>query len=132
VDASSTKPKRQEALNLVRQVRTALAEEGDRAQMEKTLREALDAFFLADMQHRVEELDKIKRKVRETEATLQKRLKAKDESIELQVQLLFQEADGISVFGTAEPAPNRRRPTYIGVPYDPTLPNGQQAAPTSR
>lgn len=130
---SITAAKRQRALNKVRELQTALAGEVDRAQMEQTLREALNEFFLADMQYRVEELDKIKSKVRETEATLQKRLDQKNKSIDLQVKLLFQEADGLSVFGsTGSIANGRSTNVRIGVPYDPARQGSQQPAPTSK
>jgi hypothetical protein len=133
VTPSNTATKRQRALNKVRELQTALAGEGDRAQMEQTLREALNEFFLADMQYRVEELDKIKSKVRETEATLQKRLDQKNESIDLQVKLLFQEADGLSVFGsTGSIATGRSTNVRIGVPYDAARQISQQPAPTSK
>ena len=133
VDASLTTPKRQLALEMVRQIQASMAEDGDRSQIEKALRKALNEFFLADMQYRVEELDKIKRKVRETEATLQKRLEAKDESIDLQVKLLFQEADGISVFGNSVSPSNGSNANFgVGVPYDSLFSNGQPAVSTSR
>jgi hypothetical protein len=120
-------------LKKVREIQASLAGEGDRAQMEQALRTALNEFFLADMQYRVEELDKIKRKVRDTEATLQKRLEKKDEAIDLQVKLLFQEAKGLSVFGsTGSIATGRSTNVIVGVPYDPALQGTQQPAPTSK
>ncbi|MEM6366649.1 MAG: hypothetical protein AAF745_19640, partial [Planctomycetota bacterium] len=53
---SNTAAKRQIALTKVREIQGAIAGEGDRKQMEKKLRDALNDFFLADMQYRVEEL----------------------------------------------------------------------------
>jgi hypothetical protein len=50
------------------------------------------------MQYRVRELDDIKAKVSETEANLQKRLDSKDEAIDLQVNVMLQEADGFGFF----------------------------------
>lgn len=130
---SNTAPKRHLALTKVREIQASLADERDRAQMEKELRVALNEFFLADMQYRVEELDKIKRKVRETEATLQKRLDKRNESIDLQVKLLFQEADGLSVFGSKASIPNGRSTNASeGVPYDPAPQGSQQPVPTSK
>ena len=130
---SKTAPKRRLALTKVREIQASLAVEGDRAQMEKALREALDEFFMADMQYRVEELDKIKRKVRETEANLEKRLNQKNESIDLQVKLLFQEADGLSVFGsTPSTVIGRSTNVKAGVPYDSARTESQKPATTKK
>lgn len=126
---SNTAPKRHLALKKVREIQASLAGEGDRAQMEQTLRTALNEFFLADMQYRVEELDKIKRKVRDTEATLQKRLGKKDEAIDLEVRLLFQEAKGLSVFGSTGAIATGRS---TNVTADPARQGSQQPASTSK
>ncbi|HBE68530.1 MAG TPA: hypothetical protein DDW52_10320 [Planctomycetaceae bacterium] len=116
---SRTTPKREKALQKVKELKAGLTGGEDRKKQEELMRKALNEFFLADMQYRVEELDRIKRKVQETEANLQKRLAAKDESIDLQVKLLFQEAEGISVFGssTSDTSLRGRRPS-TGVLFD--------------
>lgn len=49
----------------------------DRAEVEQQLRSALSEYFIADLQHRVKELDAVKARVQEMEARLQKRLDLK-------------------------------------------------------
>lgn len=113
---------RDAALQKVQEIQAMLAAGGDREKGEKQLREALQDYFVADMQYRVRELDDIKAKIKETEANLQKRLDAKEESIDLQVKLMLQEADGLSVFGqpSRTAAHERSRTTPIGLPNGPT------------
>ena len=54
------------------------------------------------MRDRVRELDAIKAKVAETEAKLQRRLDSQQESIDLQLKLFLQEADGIGFFRASD------------------------------
>jgi len=49
----------------------------------------------ADIEHRQAELDKIKQRVAEMEAHLEKRAAAKDEIIDLRVQVLVNQAEGL-------------------------------------
>lgn len=67
----------------------------DRAEVEKQLRSALSEYFIADLQHRVKELDAVKARVQEMEARLQKRLDLKQEAVDLQLKRMQHEADGL-------------------------------------
>jgi hypothetical protein len=82
---------------------------------EKELREALVAEFDADMQHRAEELEAIKKRVADMEANLEKRTAAKDEIIDLRLEVLLQEAEGLGWSADRRRGSNRPR---WGVPSD--------------
>ncbi len=87
----------------------------DRKNVEGSLRLALTEYFVRDMQKRVQELDVIKAKVAETEAKLQKRLDSQKESIELQLQIMVREADGLGYFPTANVGTNRSATSFSPV-----------------
>jgi len=88
-----------------RDLQLALSKPGeDRTKTEQVLRLALTEYFIRDMQVRVKELDEIKAKVAETEAKLQKRLDIQKEAIDLQMQIMIREADGLGFFATASTA----------------------------
>ena len=70
----------------------------NQAKIRKELEQALREYFLRDMQIRVSELDEIKAKVAETEASLKRRLADQDEAIELQMKLILRQADGLGFF----------------------------------
>lgn len=106
---------RQGALKEVNALLAKLKSNEDRANVEAQLRQALAEYFLADMRHRVRELDAIKAKVAETEAGLQKRLDAQQESIDLQMKLFLHEADGLGFF-PSEDTPNPASDTLGGTP----------------
>ena len=88
----------QMALNSLENARKKLASDKDRPAAEAELRTALNDYFIADMQHRVTELDKIRARVAEMEASLQKRLDARETVVDLQFRLYLQEADGLGFF----------------------------------
>jgi hypothetical protein len=82
----------------IEETKAELKSGGDRAVVEPKLRAAFAEYFIADMQYRVRELDEIKAKVAETESKLQKRLDNQHSSVDLQVKILLQEADGLGFF----------------------------------
>ena len=87
---------RQIAMKKINRFRSKLASpDEDRAEVEKQLRSALSEYFIADLQHRVQELDAVKARVQEMEARLQKRLDLKQEAIDLQLKRMQHEADGL-------------------------------------
>ena len=90
-----------------RDLQLALSKPGeDRTKTEQVLRLALTEYFIRDMQVRVKELDEIKAKVAETEAKLQKRLDIQKEAIDLQMQIMIREADGLGFFPTTNSSAN--------------------------
>ena len=95
---STPRNPRQMAMKKVTELRAKLKSGEDRAAVESQLRQALSEYFLADMRHRVRELDEIKAKLAETEAKLQRRLDSQQESIDLQLKLFLHEADGLGLF----------------------------------
>jgi len=92
--AERTQDPRTEAMQGIDKVKAELKSGGGCSVVEPKLRAALAAYFLADMQQRVAELDEIKARVAETEAKLQKRLDNQQTAVDLQVKILFQEANG--------------------------------------
>lgn len=70
----------------------------DRAWVEEQLASHLASYFITDLKCRVMELDEIKAKLEQTEAKLQKRLSAKVETVDLQLQIMLREAEGLGFF----------------------------------
>lgn len=66
-----------------------------REDVEKQLRAALQQYFSADMEERVSEFDKVKARVVEMEAKLQRRLQRENEIIDLQLKQMIYQADGL-------------------------------------
>lgn len=95
---------RQLAMRQVNELRSQLASpKADRADVENKLRAALSEYFMADLQHRVRELDAVKAKVQQMETRLQKRLDLKNEAIDLQLKRMQHEADGLEFVVPNEP-----------------------------
>ena len=93
------------AVDAIRAQQHKLSEPGvKRADAEQSLQVALTEYFFLDMLQSVKELDEIKAKVGETEAKLQKRLESQKEAIDLQMQIMIHEADGLGFFGTSNAA----------------------------
>lgn len=69
---------------------------------EDQLREALADYFVADMQYRTQELEKLKRRMEEMDAHLTKRMKARDAIIDLQVKLMMSEKEGLGLFSSRQ------------------------------
>lgn len=94
--SASPQNARQIAMIKINELRGKLTSpDEDRAEVEKQLRSALSEYFIADLQHRVKELDAVKARVQEMEARLQKRLDLKQEAVDLQLKRMQHEADGL-------------------------------------
>ena len=89
---------REIALKKIEEAKAKLKSNEERSKVEPNLRAALGEYFIADMQHRVRELDEIKAKVAESEAKLQNRLDSQQESVDLQLKLMLREVDGDGFF----------------------------------
>ncbi len=89
---------RQVAVKKIEAAKAKLAADEDRSVVEPLLKAALAEYFIADMRHRVRELDDIKAKIAESEAKLQKRLDSQEESVDLQLKIMLREADGHGFF----------------------------------
>lgn len=90
---------RQQSRMKIDQIRKKLRDpKTDRSSHEERLKSALQDYFVVDMRCRVMELDEIKAKLAQTEAKLLKRLEAKDDAIDLQLQIMIREADGLGFF----------------------------------
>lgn len=112
---------RQVALQKIEEAKAKLAADEDRSVVEPLLKSALADYFIADMRHRVRELDDIKAKIAESEAKLQKRLDSQEESVDLQLKIMLREADGHGFFrredvqsGSGQSSPNFR-PSHTGL-----------------
>lgn len=96
MSSASPPDARQIAMIKINELRGKLTSaDEDRAEVEKQLRSALSEYFIADLQHRVKELDAVKARVQEMEARLQKRLDLKQEAVDLQLKRMQHEADGL-------------------------------------
>ena len=69
-----------------------------REEIETSLRKALLEYFATDMKERVQEFDKVKARVTEMEAKLQRRLDREEEIVELQLKQMLHKADGLDFF----------------------------------
>ena len=74
----------------------------DQKKLQEQLRTALSEYFVADMRHRVRELDEIKRRVAKMEAQLARRLKLGNEAVELQLKIFVRDAEGLGFFRTED------------------------------
>lgn len=110
-----------ESALLVQQAQQALAnarsdEESQGAQA--NLRKALNLQFDADMEQREKELESIRERLTEMTRLLEKRSAAKEQIVELRLQVLAQDADGLGWASAAGRWPGNAGP---GVPH-PNLP----------
>jgi Protein of unknown function (DUF1559) len=81
---------------LIQQLRGRLgSKKFNRDKVEKQLRSALQQYFDADIEERVKEFDKVKARVIEMEAKLQRRLDSESEIVELQLKQMLHKADGL-------------------------------------
>jgi hypothetical protein len=81
---------------LIQKLRQRLnSKKQDRQTVEKQLRSALQQYFDTDMEERVREFDKVKARLEEMEAKLQRRLSSDREIIELQLKQMLHKADGL-------------------------------------
>jgi len=70
----------------------------DESEATTGLREALDEYFDLDMELRQKELDEVKKGLQDMSDRLQKRADAKDEIVDLQLQMIVNEAEGLGFF----------------------------------
>jgi hypothetical protein len=81
---------------LIQQLRGRLgSKKFKRDKVEKQLRTALQQYFDADIEERVKEFDKVKARVIEMEAKLQRRLDSESEIVDLQLKQMLHKADGL-------------------------------------
>jgi hypothetical protein len=99
---------RETALKRIEEAKARLKANEDRSKVEPLLRPALAEYFIADMQHRVRELDQIKASIAESEAKLQKRLDSQQESVDLQLKLMLREVEGDGFFRKGDAASHSR------------------------
>lgn len=74
----------------------------DQSKATTELREALGEYFDRDMEFRQKELDEVKKGLRTMSDRLQKRAKAKDEIVDLQLQMIVNEAEGLGFFSGSD------------------------------
>ncbi len=82
----------------------------ERERVQAKLREALNQQFDADMQQREKELEGIRQRVAEMTRLLEKRSAAKEQIIELRLQVLAQDADGLGWASAAGRWPSNAGP----------------------
>lgn len=86
------------AVNKARQnVRSATSDE-DRTKATTELRNALSKYFDVDLKARQQEMDTINAGLEKMQAGLQKRADAKDDIVNLQLQIIVNEAEGLGFF----------------------------------
>ena len=93
------------ALNRVNKARSRLQgaeSEEDESKATTELREALGEYFDRDMEFRQKELDEVKKGLVDMSDRLQKRANAKDEIVDLQLQMIVNEAEGLGFFSGSD------------------------------
>jgi hypothetical protein len=93
-------------MHAIREAATALNEaEGDdaRSDAKEKLSELLDEFFESDMERREKELAEVEERVTKLRSTLQRRREKKRDILDLQMEVLLNEADGLGFFGGEGP-----------------------------
>jgi hypothetical protein len=95
-----------ESLHAIREAAAALSEaEDDEAKDEAQgrLAKLLDEYFEEDMKRRENELADVEKRVRQLRELLERRREKKEDIIELQVEVLRNEADGLGFFSAEGP-----------------------------
>ena len=90
-----------ESLHAIRDAATALSEAEDdepKTEAQEKLMELLDEYFEQDMQRREEELAKVEERVKRLRELLERRREKKEDIIELQREVLVNEAEGLGFF----------------------------------
>ncbi|HJQ78331.1 MAG TPA: hypothetical protein VJ828_00170, partial [Lacipirellulaceae bacterium] len=93
-------------LREIREAAKAISEAEDddaRDEAQEKLSELLDEYFEQDMNRREEELAAVERRVKQLRALLERRREKKEDIIELQINVLRNEADGLGFF-SGDPA----------------------------
>ena len=93
-------------MHAIREAATALNEaEGDdaRSDAKAKMTELLDEFFESDMERREKELAEVEERVTKLRSTLQRRREKKRDILDLQMEVLLNEADGLGFFGGEGP-----------------------------
>jgi hypothetical protein len=88
-------------LRAIREAAAALSEaedDDDRDEAQEKLSELLDEYFEADMNRREEELAAVEKRVKQLRALLERRREKKEDIINLQIDVLRNEADGLGFF----------------------------------
>jgi hypothetical protein len=93
-------------LHAIREAAAALSEAEDddaRDEAQEELSELLDEYFEQDMNRREEELAAVEKRVRQLRELLERRREKKEDIIELQINVLRNEADGLGFFSGEGP-----------------------------
>jgi hypothetical protein len=91
-----------EKMHAIHEAATALSEaEGDdaRSEAKEKLAKLLDEYFESDMERRERELSEVEERVNKLRSTLERRRQKKEDIIDLQIEVLLNEADGLGFFG---------------------------------
>ena len=79
------------------------ADDEEATEKQERLEQLLDDYFNEDMQRREEELAKVEQRVKQLRELLERRREKKREIVDLQVQVLLNEADGLGFFSEPHP-----------------------------
>ena len=93
-------------MHRIREAAAALSEAKDddaREEAERRLNNLLNEYFEEDMKRREEELANVERRVKELRDLLERRREKKEDIIELQVEVLRNEVDGLGFFSEPQP-----------------------------
>lgn len=102
---------------ILQRLREAKTDE-QRAAIRRELSVVLEGYFDQDMQRRLAELAKIEARVKRLREQFDKRQRAKEDILQLQLKLLENEASGLGFFGSSAPA----QPAEGGGMMGPSLP----------
>ena len=99
----------------------------DESEVMTELREALGEYFDRDMESRQKELGEIKKGLADMSDCLKRRDRAKNEIVDLQLQMIVNEAEGLGFFNGSD-APSQE-PHRVGWPWDGTATSGAAEKP---
>ncbi|HJQ80573.1 MAG TPA: hypothetical protein VJ828_11485 [Lacipirellulaceae bacterium] len=120
-------------LRAIREAAAALSEAEDddaRDEAQEKLSELLDEYFEADMNRREEELAAVEKRVKQLRELLERRREKKEDIINLQIDVLRNEADGLGFF-SGDPAGGAENVFGLSLPPIPGagLPPGHPQVP---
>ena len=123
-------------LNQLRSKLEAATTDEEREELQTKLRAATKEYFDRDMHHRQAELSRLQKRAGETEALLSKRASMKEELVDLQLQVMVNNAEGLGLVADESSTPGGRRAAYeTAIEYRQEIRDGkpvQVAVPVTR
>ena len=122
-------------LNQLRSKLEAAKTDEEREELQTKLREATEEYFDRDMNHRRAELNRLQKRAGETESLLSKRTSMKEELVDLQLQVMINNAEGLGLVADESGTPGGRVHSQTAIEYRVEVRDGktmQVAVPVTR